>query len=212
MTAPALYGLFGGTFNPIHNGHLCTVRSVNQQVGFAGISVIPAAIPPHKTAPTVSAQHRLQMVRLALADEPHFQVDDFEIRQHQTSYSLHTIRYFRQQLPQHRLCLILGMDALIGFTSWYQWQQILSLCHLVVMHRPGFPTPMVEVPWWQQVQSAHALRQYPAGRILVVDNEQVNISSTEIREKVKMHQAIDPYVPKAVLNYIQQNHLYQYDN
>lgn len=211
MSTKALYGLFGGTFNPIHNGHLGALDSLCKHVDLSGVSLIPSALPPHKDIPCVSAEQRLAMARLAVAGKPKIRVDDFEITQGQTSYSWYTVNYFHAIYPNYRLCWILGMDALLNFTSWYKWQQILSVCHLIVLRRPGFTLPKNPPSWWQPVYHAQALKHYTAGRILFVDSAEITISSSQIRENLKMGEPINTFVPQGVLNYIQQNHLYHYD-
>ena len=212
MAHKPLFGLFGGTFDPIHNGHLETVLQLTRLIAFDRVSFIPAAIPPHKSAPDVSATHRLDMVELACAPYPDFIVDDIELKRQTTSYTIDTLLNYRQTYPDATLTWIMGMDALLSFNKWHRFNEILNICHLIVMRRPQWSFPQDIPSWWQPVSHANALRQYQSGKILFVDTPQIDISSTQIRKALKNHEPINHMLPPAVLNYIYQNHLYQYDS
>ena len=138
-------GIFGGTFDPIHYGHLRTAFELLQALRLGELRFMPAGNPPHREQPMASAEQRVAMVRAATAGQPGFTVDDRETRREGPSYSVDTLAGLRAEHPTRPLCLIVGMDAFLGLPKWHQWQDILKLAHLVVAHRPGWRAPTA--PW-----------------------------------------------------------------
>jgi nicotinate-nucleotide adenylyltransferase len=178
-------GIFGGTFDPIHCGHLRTAFELWQELRLAEVRLLPAGTPPHRDQLYASAELRLQMVRAAVADQPSFIVDDREVRRTGVSYSVDTLTELRSEYPQRSLCLLLGMDAFLGLPHWHRWRELLGLAHIVVAHRPGWraPTsgPLGEVMVDHGTGSIRELHSRPAGRIYVHAGTQLEISSTELR-------------------------------
>ena len=178
-------GIFGGTFDPIHCGHLRTAFELWQELRLAEVRLLPAGTPPHRDQLYASAEMRLQMVRAAVADQPYFVVDDREVRRTGPSYSVDTLSELRQENPQRSLCLLLGMDAFLGLPQWHRWRDLLTLGHIVVAHRPGWraPTagPLGEVMVDHGTGSIRELHQKLAGCIYVHAGTQLEISSTELR-------------------------------
>ena len=168
-TAPL--GIFGGTFDPIHYGHLRTAFELRQALKLAEVRFLPTGNPPHRDHTTADAEQRLAMVRAAVADQKGFVVDDREVRRTGVSYSVDTLTELRAEHPHRSLCLLLGMDAFLGLPHWHRWQEILSLAHVVVAHRPGWkaPTqgPLGEVMVDRGTGSIRDLHGAPAGRIYV---------------------------------------------
>ncbi|HUL19059.1 MAG TPA: nicotinate-nucleotide adenylyltransferase [Steroidobacteraceae bacterium] len=178
-------GIFGGTFDPIHCGHLRTAFELWQELRLAEVRLLPAGTPPHREQLYASAEMRLQMVRAAVADQPHFVVDDREVRRTGPSYSVDTLTELRAENPQRSLCLLLGMDAFLGLPQWHRWRDLLGLAHIVVAHRPGWraPTagPLGEVMVDHGTGSILELHRRLAGCIYVHAGTQLEISSTELR-------------------------------
>jgi nicotinate-nucleotide adenylyltransferase len=178
-------GIFGGTFDPIHCGHLRTAFELWQELRLAEVRLLPAGTPPHRDQLYASAELRLQMVRAAVADQPSFIVDDREVRRTGVSYSVDTLTELRREYPERSLCLLLGMDAFLGLPHWHRWRELLGLAHIVVAHRPGWraPTtgPLGEVMVDHGTGSIRELHTRPAGRIYVHAGTQLEISSTELR-------------------------------
>lgn len=178
-------GIFGGTFDPIHCGHLRTAFELWQELRLAEVRLLPAGTPPHRDQLYASAELRLQMVRAAVADQPSFIVDDREVRRTGVSYSVDTLTELRREYPNRSLCLLLGMDAFLGLPHWHRWRELLGLAHIVVAHRPGWraPTtgPLGEVMVDHGTGSIRELHTRPAGRIYVHAGTQLEISSTELR-------------------------------
>jgi nicotinate-nucleotide adenylyltransferase len=179
-------GIFGGTFDPIHLGHLRTGFELLQLLSLAELRWIPVGDPGHREAPLASAELRLAMLRAAVADQPGFVVVDREMRRAGASFTIDTLEELRAELPGRPLCLVLGMDAFLGFTRWRRWQDILALAHLVVAHRPGWERPMEgELGGLLAARGttlAADLHAATAGRIYVHAVTQLEISSTGLRD------------------------------
>jgi nicotinate-nucleotide adenylyltransferase len=178
-------GLFGGTFDPIHCGHLRTAFELWQELKLAEVRFVPTGNPAHREHLYANAQLRLQMVRAAIADQPGFLVDDREVRRSGVSYSVDTLAELRAEHPQASLCLLLGMDAFLGLPGWHRWRELLDLAHIVVAHRPGWraPTmgPLGEIMVDHGTGSVRELHERPAGCVYVHAVTQLEISSTELR-------------------------------
>jgi nicotinate-nucleotide adenylyltransferase len=178
-------GIFGGTFDPIHCGHLRTAFELWQELRLAEVRLLPAGTPPHRDQLFASAELRLRMVRAAVADQPSFVVDDREVRRTGLSYSVDTLTELRREYPDRSLCLLLGMDAFLGLPHWHRWRELFDLAHIVVAHRPGWnaPTtgPLGEIMVDHGTGSIRDLHNRPAGRIYVHAGTQLEISSTELR-------------------------------
>ncbi|MBS0365139.1 MAG: nicotinate-nucleotide adenylyltransferase [Proteobacteria bacterium] len=178
-------GLFGGTFDPVHCGHLRTAFELLTELQLAEVRFLPTGSPPHRDQMYASPELRLQMVRAAVTDQPGFVVDDREMRRSGVSYSVDTLADLRREYPQRSLCLLLGMDAFLGLPNWHRWRDLLTLAHIVVAHRPGWrvPTtgPLGEVMVDHGTGTIRELHERPAGRIYVRAVTQLEISSTELR-------------------------------
>ncbi|MFM2286880.1 MAG: hypothetical protein RL684_23, partial [Pseudomonadota bacterium] len=131
-------GLFGGTFDPIHYGHLRTAYELWQSLRLAQVRFLPTGNPPHRESSLASTELRVQMVQAAIAGNEAFVVDDRETRREGLSYSVDTLLDLRREFPDRSLCLLLGMDAFLGMPHWHRWRDIFDLAHVVVAHRPGW--------------------------------------------------------------------------
>ena len=178
-------GIFGGTFDPIHYGHLRTAFELLQALGLPEMRFMPAGNPPHRDETIASNAQRLAMVQAAVAGQPGFTVDDREMRRSGPSYSVETLAELRAEYPARPLCLVVGMDAFLGLPKWHQWRELLTLGHLAVAHRPGWraPTmgPLGEMLVDRGTGSVRELHTSVAGRIYIHAVTQLEISSTEVR-------------------------------
>jgi len=205
-------GVFGGTFDPIHYGHLRTAFELWQELRLTEVRFLPTGSPPHRDRPYASPELRLRMVQAAVAAEPAFVVDDREVRRSGLSYSVDTLTELRQELPGRSLCLILGMDAFLGLPNWHRWRELLRLTHIVVAHRPGWkaPTsgPLGEVMVDHGTGSVRDLHEAPAGRIYVHAVTQLEISSTELRQIIETGRDPRYLVPESVREIIHETRSY----
>lgn len=210
-TAPPI-GLFGGTFDPIHYGHLRTAFELLQQLSLDEVVFVPAGQPPHREAPLASAQLRLSMVQAAVQDQAGFAVDDREIRRQGRSYSIDTLSELRRERPERPLCLLLGMDAFLGMPGWHRWRDIFELCHVVVARRPGWDEP-VSGPLGDAIAQrgtteVKELHRCAAGHILVQAVTQLEIASTDLRALLLSGRDLRYLVPEAVRAIIQRTGCY----
>ncbi len=195
-------GLFGGTFDPIHYGHLRTAFELWQMLKLSQVLFLPTGNPPHREAPLASSDLRLEMVRAAVAGQAGFAVDDREIRRSGVSYSVDTLADLRREHPQRSLCLLLGMDAFLGMPTWHRWREIFDLAHVVVAHRPGWKAPITGPLGEEMVDRGTGrvrdLHGAVAGRIHVHAVTQLEIASTDLRALILSGRDLRYLVPDAV--------------
>lgn len=201
-----MIGIFGGTFDPIHFGHLRTSLEVQQALGLEELRLIPLRDPPHREQPNTTPEQRLEMIRAAIADEPAFRLDTRELEREGKSYSVRTLRSLREELGDTPLCLIIGSDAFRGFPTWHKPEEILQLAHIVVMQRPGDPRP--ELYPERIADTIEELRNSPAGRIWPQRVTQLEISATRIRELIGKGESPRFLLPDPVLEIIRRDGLY----
>jgi len=205
-------GIFGGTFDPIHYGHLRTAFEMLQALRFDEVRFMPCGNPPHRDTPHADAALRLEMVRAATEAQHGFVVDDRELQRDGPSYSVDTLAALRAEFPLRPMGLIIGMDAFLGLPKWYHWREILQLAHIVVAHRPGWRAPdmgpLGELLADRGTHRIGDLHQAKAGHIYIHDVTQLEISSSDIRELVA--QGRDPrfLLPDAVRDVIDRSDCY----
>ena len=207
---PCLHGIFGGTFDPLHNGHLATATAVFAQCALERVCFIPAAVPPHRDQPDASAQQRLEMVSLAIANYPRFDVDDRELKRATPSYTYDTVKSLQAQDSARRYCLILGVDALSGLDRWHRWRELLDSIHFIVVRRPGWEIPEPLPAWWRQGRAEFIadLNRFECGKICLVEVEPNPASATEIRYGIAQGVDVSTMLPHSVWDYICANKLY----
>lgn len=206
-------GIFGGTFDPIHFGHLRTAFELMQALRLSEMRFMPAGDPPHRDQTIADAELRLAMVRAAVEGQPGFTVDDREVRREGPSYSVDTLGTLRAEYPQRSLCLIVGMDAFLGLPKWRQWRELLELAHLVVAHRPGWRAPSMgplgELLVDRGTGRINDLHETRAGCIYIHAVTQLEISSTELRKLIAARRDPRYLVPDAVRAVIEQSGCYR---
>ncbi len=201
-----MIGIFGGTFDPVHLGHLRTAADVRYALKLEQISLIPLRSPPHRDPPVASNAQRLEMLQAAVASDPDFVVDDRELKREGKSYTLDTLHSLKRELKDKTLCLLIGSDAFSHFPRWRQPDEILQLAHLVIMQRPG--DPIADHYRDRQVHDPRALQRSDAGCIMVQPVTQLEISSTQVRNMLDQGQSPRYLVPDPVLNIINQEQIY----
>lgn len=214
---PEPLGLFGGTFDPVHGGHLRLAQEALEHLHLGSVLWVPAGQPPHRAAPRVTSRHRLDMVRLATAGNPAFVVDAAEVESEQPSYTVLTLeRLRRERGADLSLVLLVGADAFAGLPTWHRWREIFDLAHVAVSHRPGFPVDRDSLPAElagefasRRLSDAAGLRAVPAGGIATFAMTQLAISATQIRQLLANGRSPRYLLPDAVLDYIDLHHLYR---
>ena len=213
-----LIGLLGGTFDPIHNGHMRLSLECYYRVGLSEVMLIPCGHPVHRSEPEVNAQQRFEMANLAISclDDPRFSVNGLEIERMGVSYTIDTLTDLVANKPFNcHYCLILGADAIQSFPTWRDWQKILELCHIIVVQRSGYPIDGVNPPldWMKDhlVSSRQALKDLTAGAIYIVEMPLIDLSATYIRSLLHNQMSPQFLVPDAVYQYIKDQQLYQGD-
>ncbi len=181
-------GIFGGTFDPIHYGHLRPAFELMEALRLPEVRFMPAGTPPHRGEPVADAELRLKMVASAIEGQPGFVVDDRELHREGPSYSVDTLLDLRAEYAHRSLCLIVGMDAFLGLPKWYHWRELLQLAHVVVAHRPGWSVPdlgpLRELLVDRGTGRVGDLHESRAGRIYIHAVTQLEIASTDIRRIV----------------------------
>lgn len=204
--------IYGGTFDPIHRGHVETSLAAFSQLDATVMHVVPSAQPPHRDYPGASATQRLAMAQLAYAAIPKIQVEDWELRRTGPSYSLLTLQELRARWPEDPLVFLLGDDAFAKLDTWHGWQQLLHYAHLAVMQRPHqthqWSTAVQDLYQQHQAISPQTLRQHLAGRILTLATPAIDVSATALRQAIANHGSWQHWVTPAVANYIHANGLY----
>ena len=210
MSQAPLLGVFGGTFDPVHRGHLLIAKALAAKLQLNRLHIIPAAQSPCKPNTAASPEQRVQMLRLALTGHPEFFLDLCENRRPGPSYTVTTLRELKQRYPQHSLLLLIGADTFVSLSTWYEHEALPKLAHLVVMNRYGVPTTELETEGFTAIDPEQ-LGQQAAGGLLAVDVPSPDISSTCIRNCIATGKDVTSMLYPAVWAYIQQQQLYGID-
>lgn len=206
-------GVFGGTFDPVHIGHLRTAVELRESLGLEAVRFMPAAQPPHRDAPGVLPEHRAAMVELAVAGVPGLSCDRRELARSGPSYSVDSLTELREELGARRgLCLIVGSDALAGLPHWHRWEALIDLCHIVCVARPGWEWPRAEpLAGWLRAritEEPQQLSRRAAGCVFAARLRPLPVAATELRALLQSGRSARYLVPDTVLDYIECHGLY----
>jgi nicotinate-nucleotide adenylyltransferase len=211
-------GIFGGTFDPIHFGHLRLAQELAESMHMAEVRFLPGGTPPHRARPQVTSEQRLEMARLAIGSNPLFSIDDREVKRSGPGYTVDTLTEVRQELgPKRPLCLLLGADAFLELATWHRWHELFTLAHVVVAHRPGFPPeswparmpePLAREYAARQLHQPFAVHLSPAGGIATQAIAALDISASMIRDSLARGVSPRYLLPDPVLDYIRSHSLY----
>ena len=205
-----MIGVFGGTFDPVHYGHLRAALEVKERFGLAELRLIPCGQPPHRNPPVAPAPMRADMLKLAVENQAGLVVDTRELDRAGPSYMVDTLKSLHQDYPQHSLLLFIGTDAFNHLTRWHQWQQLFSYAHLVVMTRPGFiRQELAEFFHARLTDKLAGLVSTGSGKLFFQPITQLDISATAIRAMIAKKQDPGFLLPAAVIEYIRQHQLYE---
>lgn len=204
-----LIGIYGGTFDPVHLGHLRPALDVMQALELQQLRFVPNRQPPHRPQPWLDEVLRLRLLQLAIDEVPGFTLDTRELERDGPSYMVDTLTSLKQEFPDKTLCLIMGMDAFAGFSGWHDWQGILALSHLVVTTRPGavLPPRGLMPPELLRCICTEGDRFHGAGgQILIQSVTQLDISATHIRRCLEQGKSIRFLVPETVRGELEQQY------
>jgi len=205
-----MIGIFGGTFDPVHYGHLRAAVEVKTLFGLDEVRLLPSAQPPHRLQPVASARLRAQMISLAIAKQPDLVLDTREFNRSGPSYMVDTLQSFHEEFPEQTLLLFIGTDAFNHLSTWYQWQRLFTYAHIVVITRPGFVGgQLCDFFNDRLVHHAQELAEFPSGKLFFQAITQLDISASAIRNIFANHQDPSFLLPQEVIDYIQQHQLYE---
>ncbi len=209
-------GVFGGTFDPIHLGHLRLARALRDELQLAEVRLIPTGQPPHRPHPQTAPAHRLAMLQLAIADEVGLYADDREIRRPRLCYTVETLQEIRAEIgAQMPLYCLIGADSFVHLHTWHQWRQLFTLAHLVVAWRPGFAPDQLDdavAQEWKHRQASDFAKQSPAGTIRALSLAPADFSATTIRATFARGATPADQLTPQVLDYIRHHRLYPNTN
>jgi len=209
---PGLIGIFGGTFDPIHLGHLNAMQMLCQHIAFDAVHWVLSARPPHKDEVSTSIEHRFTMMQLAMAEWPNYVADDTEIRRQEKSYTVDTVEAFKTSFPNSRIYVIIGGDSLLNLPQWHRYQELVNMVNWVVMNRPGYALNLPDQLQQRVVSTPDELCSRVGGKIWLFEQSQFNISSTELRQELARPingKLAKEFLPKAVFSYIREQQLYK---
>lgn len=205
-------GILGGTFDPIHLGHLRLAIELYQALDLAQVHITPTYKPMYRKQPVASPEQRFAMVKCAVEGEPALFADDREIRRGGSTYTIDTLLEMRKEMPETPLCLLIGIDAFLGFASWNRWQEILGHAHLIVAHRPHFHLPpdglIADLLHKHLQKETSFIHENMAGGILLRPITALEISATDIRKQIAMGRNPRYLLPDNVYDYINHHGIY----
>lgn len=208
-----MIGIYGGTFDPVHYGHLRTALELKEIFDLDQLRLIPCAQPAHRSSPLSSPEMRFQMLTLAVKNQPDLIVDRRELEREGPSYMVDTLRSLRAENSHTGLMLFMGTDAFQGIMNWYQWQALFDYAHIVVITRPGYQLPVLSgVLAEKKIQSVDELKKTLAGYLFFQSVTQLDISASKIRQQIEKDGNPGYLLPDCVISYIEKNTLYKNNN
>lgn len=212
MLSNQAIGVLGGTFNPVHYGHLRVATEFAEAFSLEKVSLMPCFIPVHRKLPDADSKHRVAMLEQAVANTGRLDIDIREIDAGKPSYTVDSLTSLRSEVgEQTAIYFVMGEDAFSSFTQWHRWQDILALANIVVMSRPGASLDFTELAWLDHV-NVFTGHEHAFGKVYQLDVTPLAISSTAIRKLIKKQRSIRYLLPDSVANYIKENKLYHYES
>ena len=199
-----MIGIYGGSFDPVHLGHLKTATSIKNELGIERLFLLPCYEPVHKQSLNYSSEQRLEMLSLAIQDFPELEIDTREILREGSSFMIDTLIELVEEFNNHTICLIIGMDSFINFKSWKQWDEFADLVHMVVLPRSGNQPDKKSLDTFDLAKDKDHLKSELTGLLYFSNSKLINISSSDIRDKIANDQNLGQLVPSSVINLLQK--------
>lgn len=200
-----MIGIYGGSFDPVHLGHLATATFLKSELDLERCLLMPCAIPVHKTGLYYSNSQRLEMLNLAIQDYSELEIDEREISRGGSSFTIDTLKELKNEQPNETFCLIIGMDTFMQFNSWKQWGEFFNYVHIVVLVRTGYETDNLTLTSFETIQDKQLLAERQSGLLYFSNCPMIDTSSSEIRGKITANKNLDDFLPKTIINYIKNN-------
>ena len=198
-----MIGVYGGSFDPVHFGHLKTANSIKNELNFERLFLLPCFEPVHKNSLHYSSIERLEMLSLAIKEFPSLEIDTREIDRGGSSFMIDTLIELLEEYKENNICLIIGMDSFISFKTWKKWDQFASLVHLIVLPRNSGQPSQNSLDTFQLAIDKNDLKIKPNGLLYFSNSELIDISSTDIRDRIASNQNLDGLMPSSVINFLQ---------
>ncbi len=199
-----MIGIYGGSFDPVHLGHLKTATSIKNELGIERMFLLPCYEPVHKQSLNYSSEQRLEMLSLAIQDFPELEIDTREILREGSSFMIDTLIELVVEFNNHTICLIIGMDSFINFKTWKQWDEFADLVHMVVLPRSGDQPDKKCLDTFDLAKDKEHLKSELTGLLYFSNSKLIDISSSDIRDKIANDQNLDQLVPSSVINFLQK--------
>lgn len=213
-----MLGIFGGTYNPVHWGHLRTALEIKKALAMDTMLLVPCGIPPHRDEPDIEPEIRLAMLHAAIAGYDELQVDDRELKRKGPSYTVDTLQSIREEKGGISIGLCVGADAFIQLDTWHQWERLIELAHIIVAYRPGWPVDSLQQQVSEDLKAmlekhlitnSKLLHDKPAGYVITQKVTDIDISSSIIRQRIAHGESVEDYVPSSVIQIIKSKNLYR---
>jgi nicotinate-nucleotide adenylyltransferase len=199
-----MIGIYGGSFDPVHLGHLKTATSIKNELDIERLFLLPCYQPVHKQSLNYSSEQRLEMLSLAIQDFPELEIDTREILREGSSFMIDTLIELVEEFNNHTICLIIGMDSFINFKTWKQWDEFADLVHMVVLPRSGDQPDKKSLDTFDLAKDKEHLKSELTGLLYFSNSKLIDISSSDIRDKIANDQDLDQLVPSSVINFLQK--------
>jgi len=200
-----MIGIYGGSFDPVHLGHLATATFLKSELNLERCLLIPCAIPVHKTGLHYSDHQRLEMLNLAIQEYSELEIDEREINRGGGSFTIDTLKELKNEQPNETFCLIIGMDSFMQFNSWKQWGEFFNYVHIVVLGRPGYEIDNLTLTSFKTTQNKQLLTERQSGLLYFSSCPMIDASSSEIRGKIAANKNLGDFLPKTIINYLKQH-------
>jgi len=199
-----MIGIYGGSFDPVHLGHLQTATSIKNELSIDRLFMLPCFVPVHKNSLNYTSKERLQMLNLAIKEFTSLEIDTREILRGGNSFMFDTLLDLKESYKDESICLVIGMDSFINFKTWKNWDEFSKLVHLAVLPRIGDQPISKTLETFDTAKNAHQLKAKPNGYLYFSNSQMIDISSSDIRGKIAANQNLDNFLPTSIISFIKK--------